>query len=235
MSLEAKDPAAHELVPWRRVVAFNRQVSHDVRNVLNAVDLEAAFIAELNSDPEIAEELKKLRAMVVNLTKTLHEVSSYMGTFSMNPIELEASLLLRELRERLAKLHPKGMAEVAWNESLGTESVRVDVECISQALREIFENAFQFQEKGRPIAFTCRCEGARHLLLELREGKSSPVPTEEWGTPLFTTRRGGYGLGLFHASRVIAAHGGELKAVYDPGASALVTRVSLPLTLPPAR
>jgi len=228
MSLEAKDSAAHELVPWQRVVTFNRQISHDVRNGLNAVELEAAFIAELNSDPAIAEELKKLRAIVVNLTKTLHEVSTYMGTFSMNPIELEASLLLRELRERLGKLYPNAMAGVAWSENLGAESLEVDMERFSEALREILENAFQFQEKGQPIAFTCRCEGAR-LVLELREGKSSPVATEEWGTPLFTTRRGGYGLGLFHAGRVIAAHGGELKRAYDAGASALITRVSLPL------
>jgi len=216
------------LVPWPRVVTFTRQLSHDVRNGLNALDLEASYITELNTDPEIAEELKKLRVMVVNITKMLHGVSSTMGAFSMNPIDLEAEILLGELRERLTKLQPKEMEGVSWSVKLGDESLEVDIERLWEATREIFENAFQFRENGKAIAFAAHCEGAL-LFLELREEKTAPVAPGEWGTPLLSTRRGGFGLGLFHAGRVLAAHGGELTMAYDGEAAAVVTRMTLPL------
>lgn len=230
MPLGNKDPAPREdaVVAWPDVVKFTRQLAHDVRNGLNGLDLEAAFVAELNTNPEIAEELKKLRAMVVNITRNLHEVSSYMGSFAMNTIDLEASILLKELRDRLAKRHPEEMAGVAWTDAACEEIVQVDVERFAEVLRELFKNAFQFHKAGEPLSFTSACEEGR-LVLELREGKSAPLAPEEWGAPLLSTRRGGYGLGLFHAKRVLEAHQGELKQVYDPTKAALVTRVSLPL------
>lgn len=95
------------LVPWPRIVTFVRQLSHDVRNGLNALDLESAFIAELNTDPEIAEELVKLRAMVGGATTTLHSVSAAMSTYTLNPISLEAKLLIEDLHSRIARYIPR--------------------------------------------------------------------------------------------------------------------------------
>ena len=146
----------------------------------------------------------------------------------MNPIELEVGILLSELRDRFTKLYPEEMGLVAWDVKCGGELVEVDVERFGEALKEIFKNAFQFQEKGQPIAFSSRCEDS-HLVLEVREGRSAPLTSHGWGAPLVTTRRGGYGLGLFHARRVLDAHKGRLKAGYEAAEEALVTRVTLPL------
>ncbi len=214
------------LVPWPRVVAFTRQLSHDVRNGLNAIDLEASFITELNADPEIAGELKKLRAMVLNTTKLLQGVSAALGSLSMNPIDLEANILLHEVRERLIKLHPEEMPLVKWTEKLAGELVEVDIERLWGAVRELFENAFQQHEKGKAIAFDASSD-AGHLILELREEKSGPVETADWGAPFMSKRRGGLGLGLFHVRQVLAAHGGTWTPAHEAGA--LVTRLTLPL------
>ena len=60
---------SESLVPLERVAKFIRQITHDVRNGLSAVDLEAAFIAELIADPEATEELRRLRGMVTATAK----------------------------------------------------------------------------------------------------------------------------------------------------------------------
>jgi signal transduction histidine kinase len=54
--------------------------------------------------------------------------------------------------------------------------------------------------------------------------------TEKWGRePLQSPGQGHYGLGLYRTRRIIEAHGGEFAAQHHPGASSLVTTVSLPL------
>ena len=40
-------------IPLPRVVNFVRQITHDVRNGLNAIDLQAAFIAEIAGAGEV--------------------------------------------------------------------------------------------------------------------------------------------------------------------------------------
>jgi len=42
------------------VAKFVRQLTHDVRNGLSAIDLETAFIAEIATDEEVLAETRKL-------------------------------------------------------------------------------------------------------------------------------------------------------------------------------
>ena len=73
--------------------------------------------------------------------------------------------------------------------------------------------------------------GFVRIVLELREEKSAiPAPPETWGLePLVSTRRGGYGMGLFHARRILAGHDGTVTFAFDPAAQLLTTRITLPL------
>ena len=48
-------------VPWNDVVHFVRQLSHDLRNHLNAIELQSTFLAELAEDAELKTEVGRLR------------------------------------------------------------------------------------------------------------------------------------------------------------------------------
>ena len=69
-------------------------------------------------------------------------------------------------------------------------------------------------------------------MIELREQRKRRClrRPETWGRePLVSTRRGGYGIGLFHARRLLAAHGGRsCEFSHDPAAAQLTTRIFLP-------
>jgi nitrogen fixation/metabolism regulation signal transduction histidine kinase len=68
-------------------------------------------------------------------------------------------------------------------------------------------------------------------LHEPKAGFSSD--TQNWGRePFRNIRQRHYGLGLNRVRAIIEAHGGELKAQYDPKAATLVSTIALPISSP---
>ena len=78
MTTKAKaTPAASDgHVPWENFVKFVRQLSHDLRNQLNATELQSALIAELTNDAELKSEIRRLRELVSQLGATLQSLSA---------------------------------------------------------------------------------------------------------------------------------------------------------------
>jgi nitrogen fixation/metabolism regulation signal transduction histidine kinase len=147
-----------------------------------------------------------------------------------HPVTYSAKIFAEDFRTRLSNVLPDQASQIAWKETLGGESVTLDIELIFRAFSEFFKNAFHFREKGREIAARIFAEGGR-LVFELREGKTAlPSPPETWGTePLVGTRRGGFGMGLYCARRIIDVHQGTVDFNFDPDAALLTTRLTLPL------
>ena len=59
------------LVPWDRVEQFIDRLAHDVRNGLNALELQLTFLGEISSDPETVAEVKRLRGTLSTVTRQL--------------------------------------------------------------------------------------------------------------------------------------------------------------------
>ena len=218
------------MVPFDRVVGLVRHLTHDIRNGLNTLDLQAALLQELVSDPEASPEVKRLRGMITSTAKSLQGFSSNFWVSDSHPVTYSAKIFVEDFRTRLSTVLPDQAPDIAWTQKLGNESVTLDIELIFRAFSEFFKNAFHFREKGREITARIFAEGA-HLVFELREGKSAlPAPPETWGRePLVGTRRGGFGMGLYCARRIVDAHQGKVDIQFDPAAELLTTRLSLPL------
>ncbi len=223
---ESSDPE----VPLSRVATFIRQVTHDVRNDLNSMDLQAAYAVELNTDPEAIEEVRRIRQLIQQTAKRLQALSANFQLTQPNLVTYSAKIFVEDLRDRLTKTFPEQMPGVEWKVSLGDEMISIDIEMVFGALVEIFRNAFQFREAGQPILASVFVSNGR-MVLELDEGKAAVASDPAtWGkSPLVSTRRGGYGLGLFRTRRVLEVHGGEITASHDSARARLTTRVSLPL------
>jgi len=218
-------------VPFGRVAGLVRHLAHDFRNGLNSLDLQTAFLQELvTADSEAMPEIKRLRAMITTTAKTLQALSGNFWLPEAQLVTYTAKILVEDLRSRLKTVIPEGAAEIEWTEKLGDEEIAVDLEMMFRAFREFFKNAIHFREAGRPIA-ACAAVKDGQFVLELREEKSAiPSPPETWGVePLVSTRRGGYGMGLFYARRILAVHEGGVTFTFDPAAPLLTTRITLPL------
>jgi signal transduction histidine kinase len=101
------------------------------------------------------------------------------------------------------------------------------VEMIARVFRELLTNAAAYS-KGAPLTITARAADGT-VVFELKEPKKEALDTSSWGQPLFTTRRGGYGLGLWTARRMLQANGATLLQRYTPEDAALTTQIILPV------
>jgi len=216
------------IISWERFATFVRQVSHDLRNQLNAAELQAALVNELNEDPEVKPEVKRLRELVSEIGGSLQRLSASVATPRPNCMPYAAVELVQDLQEKTQSSFPD--AKIKWLVDVGGTEIEVDPQLIEEAVIELFDNAFRHSPSGGELHADARTfDGA--LLLTLRETKSKPTAhTELWGAdPLRNSAHGHYGLGLRRARAIIEAHGGELRAEYDAKTSALVTTLRLPL------
>ena len=221
-------------VSWENVVRFVRQLSHDLRNDLNAAELQAAFLGELTSDnAELKEEVKRLREMIAKLASTLHGLSAALGQINANKMPYRTSDFVEDLRERIAKDFSAESRAIKWEGQTGDALFEVDPQLLQQAFIELFTNAFQHERGKDSISALAKIDHG-NFVFTLREPKAGfQLPTENWGRqPLGKVGQGHYGLGLNRVRAILEAHGGDLRAQYDPTASALVTTITLPISPP---
>src|SRR5258708_30312056 len=88
-------------VAWIDVVRFIGQLSHDLRNHLNAIELQSAYISELERDDDLKGEIKRLRVMISGLTSTLQSLSKAVSVVKPNLISYPAADFVEDLREKI--------------------------------------------------------------------------------------------------------------------------------------
>ena len=219
-------------VSWDNVVRFVRQLSHDLRNDLNAVELQAAFLGELTSDnAELKEEVKRLREMIAKPASSLQGLSAALGQISANKMSYRASDFMEDLRARIARDFSTESAAIKWEAQTGDALFEVDPQLLQQAFIELFTNAFQHERTKDSLSALAKIDNG-NFVFTLRELKADfQLPTENWGRqPLGKVRQGHYGLGLNRVRAILGAHGGDLRVQYDPTASALVSTITLPIS-----
>jgi K+-sensing histidine kinase KdpD len=218
-------------VPWADTVRFIRQLSHDLRNHLNAIELQSAYISELEGDARLKDEVNRLREMISGLTATLQKVSGGLGEVKPNLISYRASDFVEDLRKKIAQQFPNETHEINWNVQPGNAVLNIDPQLLQEAIIELLANAFRHDRGKGALAAEARIDKNR-FLFTLREPKIRfESSTENWGRePLRKVSHGHYGLGLNRVRTIVEAHGGEIHAQYDPKASALATALILPLS-----
>jgi len=221
-------------IPLPRLVNFVKQVTHDVRNGLNAIDLQAALIAEIAGEGgEMVEELGKLRKMVLHVTGDMQELSGRFAELKPVLMEFPMQELLQGLKEAVAEEFETQAKRIVWEVKAGDEEMVMDYTLLTSALMELTRNAINFREGDQAIHFTAWNE-AENVVFEVRQGRTQPVTgADQWGrAPLTSSRRGGYGLGLFYVRRILDTLGGKLDPVYDAASGELKVRLILPVKGP---
>jgi len=218
-------------VPWSDAIRFIAQLSHDLRNDLNAIELQSAYIEELGKSEEVRNEIKRLREMISRLASTLQRLSRAVGEVKPNLIPYPASDFMQDLRGKMDHDFPEESKEISWEIQLGDAMLNVDPQFFEEAFTEIFANAFRHDRGQGPLVASAKIDD-KGFLFTLCEPKARfDLPTQNWGRePLRKMSQRHYGLGLNRVRAIVEAHGGELNAQYDPKVSALTTTVRLPLS-----
>jgi len=218
-------------VPWSDAICFIAQLSHDLRNDLNAIELQSAYIEELGKSEEVKNQIKRLREIVSRLASTLQRLSRAVGEVKPNLIPYPASDFMQDLRGKIDHDFPEESKEISWEIQLGDAMLNVDPQFFEEAFTELFANAFRHDRSQGPLVASAKIDD-KGFLFTLHEPKARfDLPTQNWGRePLRKMSQRHYGLGLNRVRAIVEAHGGDLNAQYDPKVSALITTLRLPVS-----
>ncbi len=204
--------------------------THDIRNGLNALELQLTFLGEISDDPEAKAEVKRMRGSVAEITRQLQAVRTSTGAPSPHPFTYPSADFVEDVRERFERQQADVSPRVRWEVEPGVASVAVDPELSMTALLELLANALHHAVKDSAVLVRA-AGGAAGLTLTIQQSLATPPddPPEDWGrTPLSSSRRNGYGLGVFRARRIIESQGGSLQFAYDAAKQSLATVMTLP-------
>jgi signal transduction histidine kinase len=207
------------------------QITHEVRNPLNALSLNAELLAdELAAlDPERRTEAWELLAMIAGEVERLTDVTGhYLQLARRPPATLAPVDVVRVLDEVVRLLEPElDQAGVALDRDLSpTGECLVDGNQLRQAALNVVRNAVE--AGARRLGLACGRHGSELVVTLTDDG---PGMTEEQARqatdPFFSTKTSGTGLGLAITRQILEDHDGRVEIASTPGHGTTV-RLVLP-------
>lgn len=191
-------------------------VAHELRNSLATLRGYLTLIERRPDEESIADYMAEIRHEADHLERVLEDFLAFARPGSARFQELSLSRLAR----RAAADPSLGGMEVRVN---APEDVclRGDAQLLERALRNLLHNAAQAEREADgsgPVELTIAAvpDGVE-LAVEDRGPGLPPEMRERLFHPFATGRRGGVGLGLALAHRIVTLHGGRIRLEDRPG------------------
>ncbi len=215
-------------VPLDAVSRFVLQLAHDVRNELAMLDLQAGLLAQLVSEREAADMVAEMQSQLTATANTFRKLALRFSESTPQRDPWNARDVFQYCRDTAHDSLGSSAADFTWHSDLSEESVVTDIALFASAWLELLSNAHDFREDNGHVAIRAGNQQGR-VHFALHETKTSPPDFSGWGAaPFQTTRRGGYGLGLYCAHRTLAALGNECVRRHDSETATFITTVVFP-------
>lgn len=211
----------------RRLQSVGAKVAHELKNPLASIKGLCQLIARTPESERTQERLAVVASEISRMETILNDYLSFSRPLEdLRPEALDVSAIARDVLDVLAGRADQ--AGVTLTLDGGAGAVHGDGRRLKEALINLVANAIEATPSGGTVALRLR-NGGNAVVLEVRDsGRGiSPDDLERIGTPFFTTRERGTGLGVVLAQGVIQQHGGTLTY-----ASALGRGTTATITLP---
>jgi signal transduction histidine kinase len=211
-------------------------ISHEIRNPLAAVFLHVDVLEEALKQPlpespaQVTEALAEIRTNLSRLEDLVQDYLTLVRTSQLErtPHDLGAALLAWATEWQPLALRQSVLLRLEGLEELGTVAVHANT--LFRALLNVVQNAVDAMPHGGTL--TLAGQGtATHVQLHVRD-TGSGIPAAQRAAifePLYTTKPGGTGLGLYIVREIVTAHGGQVSVESVEGQGTTLT-----LTLPRA-
>lgn len=216
------------------VEALAAGIAHEVRNPLNALQINLGILEQELSDvlPDRAHHVFEVLGKIAGELRSLDEFVTEFLRFARPPRPNRQPVAVRPLLADLVNFIGPECARKAVSLSLavagGPETVLADAFQLKHAVLNLVLNALQATPEGGTIVIAAG-GGSRELEIAVRdngEGMAEEVLPRVFDA-FFSTREGGTGLGLPIARRIVEAHGGTL-VLESREAEGTVATISLP-------
>jgi signal transduction histidine kinase len=194
-----------------RLAEMGGGIAHELRNSLATLRGYLTLIERRPDEESIADFLSEIRQESDHLERVLEDFLSFArpGSLRMEEVSL-TRLALRTAADPALE----GFA-VRVHGAEGEVHLRGDAQLLERAIRNLVHNAVQAErEAGRQGPVELRIErqpAGVELAVEDRGPGLPPEIRERLFHPFATARRGGVGLGLALAHRIVVLHGGTIQ------------------------
>ncbi len=215
--LERQLSRAENLAAMGRLTAV---LAHEIKNPLAIIRGSAERLGR--SDPEVrrmaefvieeTDRLSRTVARYLQFARGSPEPAGAEAGDAIAALEATLDLLEGELASRGTTLERAGPFPAA-------APVALDNESLKQLYLNLMLNALEAMERGGRLRVAAAERGARYEVSIADSGPGvAPDVLKRLGSPFFTTKAAGSGLGLFLARRLAQSAGGELRIMSQPGA-----------------
>jgi signal transduction histidine kinase len=211
----------------RSLECIGSKVAHELKNPLSAIKGLVQLLARGAADDKARERLDVIGSEVARMEVILRDYLSFsrpLDDLRSQPVDLGAIAddVITVLDARAE------VAGVRLRRSGGRARAVGDPRRLKEALLNLVSNALEATPEGGAVDVVVR-GGADRARIEIRDTGRGLRPEElvRVGTPFFTTREGGTGLGVVLARAVIKQHGGDVAYASEVGKGTQV-KVTLP-------
>jgi len=210
---------SEKLAQTREFEAFHRLTSfviHDLKNSISALSMLVQNALANFSDPEFQRDaIKTLSKTVGRMKGLLAKLSSGPDTqdLKFQPVDLitlvteSVAPLMSGKRVRLLKqLHPLPLIEG-------------DPEALQKVIQNLTTNAIEATEDNGEITIKTYQDGGRVVFSITDTGHGIPPEflRKSLFTPFRSTKKGGWGIGLYQAKWIVESHGGTIEVTSKEG------------------
>jgi two-component system, NtrC family, sensor histidine kinase HydH len=221
-----REMASDALTRAQALEQIGSKVAHELKNPLTGV--KALVQLGLRSPAEAAshERLEVVEREVSRMQEILHNYLSFTRPLQgVKPRRVRLGLLVSDTLEVLSARADDAHVRLY---AQGDATIEADPRRLKEALLNLVANAVEATPPGGEVVVEVGPAGDA-AEIEIRDTGRGMAPDvlRRIGTPFFTTRDDGTGLGVVLARSVIAQHGGALRYESEPGHGTRV-RVTLP-------
>jgi signal transduction histidine kinase len=219
-SLEAlrEDLLADNEIRARELESIGARVAHEIKNPLTSIKSLIALEREEAMTDRSRKRLTVIEGEVQRIQVIVHDYLSYarpLDKLRVREVDLH-DLAVRTTEVLEARSRTAGLSlSVAGSKAV----VQADPHRIRGALLNLISNAIEATPDGGAVSVEVGAHAEGGAFLTVRDtGKGmTPEQLARLGTPFFTTRDGGTGLGVVMARATIQQHGGTIDFESEPG------------------
>jgi signal transduction histidine kinase len=214
-------------------------LAHEIKNPLSTVGLNLQLLQEdldpkTPNYPRLASRLATVRGETARLRAILDDFLRFAGRIELARQPTELNELLDELADFFSPQAQVQGTRLRVSKSGGPVIADVDPKLLKQAILNLMINALQAMPEGGELILSLASAAGDATITVTDTGPGiSPDAITRIFHAYFTTKRGGTGLGLAMAKRIVEEHGGRLTVQSEQGKGSQF-QIRLPLRAHPA-
>ena len=205
-------------------------VSHEIRNPLGAVVLHVDVLAEELAQPSpdsaavVAEALAEIKTQLARLDDLVQDYLTLVRAHTIQREVQDLGSALADWQPRVPGGRHRARGAVPGGDMAQLGPVAFHASTLRRALLNLVQNAAEALPPGGTVTLAGQGTAAA-VQLQVRD-TGSGIPAAQLATifePLYTTKPGGTGLGLYIVQQIVAAHGGQVTVASQVGQGTTVT------------